>query len=49
MLELNERFADDGVTELAWRSGITAFRATTPIGQLTTGRPISPHDVHHLS
>jgi hypothetical protein len=29
MLELNERFADDGVTEHAWRSGIAAFQATT--------------------
>lgn len=29
MLELNERFADDGVTEHAWRSGIAAFQTTT--------------------
>jgi hypothetical protein len=29
MLELNERVADDGMTEDAWRSGITAFRAST--------------------
>ena len=28
MLELNERFSDDGVTEVAWRSGIAAFQAT---------------------
>lgn len=28
-LELNERFPDDGLTELAWRSGITALHATT--------------------
>ena len=28
MLELNERFPDDGVTELAWQSGIAALQAT---------------------
>jgi AcrR family transcriptional regulator len=27
MLELNERLADDGVTEDAWRGGIAAFQA----------------------
>jgi Tetracyclin repressor-like, C-terminal domain len=28
-LELNERFPDDGLTELAWSSGITALQATS--------------------
>jgi hypothetical protein len=28
MLELNARFPDDGLTELAWHSGITALQAT---------------------
>lgn len=28
MLELNERFPDDGVTELAWQSGIAALQTT---------------------
>ena len=28
MLELNERFPDDGLTELVWNSGIAALQAT---------------------
>jgi len=28
ILELNERFPSDGVTELAWDSGIQAFSST---------------------
>ena len=31
MLELNERFPDDGVTELAWQSGIAALQATAAL------------------
>src|SRR5690242_11213748 len=28
MLELNERFPDDGVSDLAWQSGVAALKAT---------------------
>ena len=31
MLELNERFPDDSVTELAWQSGIAALQATAAL------------------
>jgi AcrR family transcriptional regulator len=31
MLELTERFPDDGVTELAWQSGIAALQATAAL------------------
>jgi hypothetical protein len=40
ILEMNGRFADDGLTETAWQSGIAAFRAG---GDRTANELVASH------
>ena len=42
MLELDERFPTDGVTELAWEAGIAAFRTD----RRSPARGAEAHPVH---
>jgi hypothetical protein len=42
MLELNDRFPSDGMTEQAWESGVAAFVSANPHPEA----PDPPHPPH---